>query len=196
MHGLGRVDLGDELFGDRLGIADQQIDFRRPDDADPLVRRLALRHLPDAEAEAIEEPIEMVRRFLASARAAEIAASGSVYRELEFLLAWPPGNREPQPRYLQGFIDCLYQDAAGRWLVVDYKTNRADPSTLETVAQEYEMQMLLYALAVERTLGSSPADLVLSFLRPGREHHFAWDDAARRRVVELVSQSLAACVEG
>jgi hypothetical protein len=63
------------------------------------------------------------------------------------------------------------------------------------VAAEYQMQMLLYALAVEQLLEARPAELVLAFLRPGLEHRFAWDDAARARVVELVNQGLAACVE-
>ena len=57
------------------------------------------------------------------------------------------------------------------------------------------MQMLLYALAVEQIFQSAPGELLLVFLRPGVEHRFAWDDAARQRVVELVNQGLAACVE-
>ncbi len=171
-----------------------EIDFGRPDDVDSWVRAIAPRHLPDLE-EGLDEPIEMVRRFLGSPRAAEIAASGQVHRELEFLLAWPPGGREPEPRYLQGYIDCLYQDAAGRWVVLDYKTNRVTDSTIAAVAAEYELQMLLYALAVEQILEASPVDLVLHFLRSGQERHFAWDASARERVVELVNQCLAACVD-
>jgi len=188
-----------------------EIDFGRPDEVVSLVHRFAPRHLADVEA-GLDEPIEMIRRFLASARAAAIAASDRVHRELEFLLAWPslgtvpiiaqrkwdcplPKSRpESEPRYLQGFIDCLYQDSVGRWIVIDYKTNQVTASTVEAVAAEYEMQMLLYALAVERILGSSPADLVLSFLRPGLEHHFAWDDKARDRVVGLVNQAISACL--
>ncbi|HUT90211.1 MAG TPA: UvrD-helicase domain-containing protein [Thermoguttaceae bacterium] len=173
-----------------------EIDLGRPDDAAPLVRRLAPRHLPDVEeGEGLAEPIEMVLRFLKSPRAAELAASRRVHRELEFLLAWPPGTREPEPRYLQGYIDCLYQDAASRWVVLDYKTNRVTASTIGAVAAGYEMQMLLYALAIERILGEPPGDLVLHFLRLAAEHHFAWDDAARGRVMDLVNRSLAACVE-
>jgi len=124
-----------------------------------------------------------------------MAASSGVHRELEFLLAWPPGTEEPEPRYLQGYIDCLYRDAAGRWVVLDYKTNRVTASSVGAVAAGYEMQMLLYALAVERILGEPPADLVLHFLRLGAEHHFAWDAATRGRVEKLMNQSLAACVE-
>jgi hypothetical protein len=52
------------------------------------------------------------------------------------------------------------------------------------------MQMLVYALAVERILKCPPAELVLCFLAPGVEHRFPWDDAARRRVLELVDQAL------
>ncbi len=171
-----------------------EIDFSRPDDVAPLVRRFGPRHLPEAE-EALDEPVEMIGRFLESPRAARIAASGEVHRELEFLLAWPPGTREPEPRYLQGFIDCLYQDAAGRWVVLDYKTNQVDPANVEEVAAEYEMQMLLYGLAVEQIFEAAPAELVLAFLRPGAEHRVVWDDGARGRVVELVNQGLAACVD-
>ncbi len=165
------------------------IDFSRPEDADPLVRRFAPRHLPEVQ-EGLEEPAEMIGRFLQSPRAAEIAASAEVYCELEFLLSWPPDNVRPDAPYLHGFIDCLYRDTAGRWIVVDYKTNQVTDSMIKTVAAQYEMQMLVYGLAVERILGQPPEDLVLCFLRPGLEHHFRWSDAARRRVVRLVGQAL------
>jgi ATP-dependent helicase/nuclease subunit A len=167
-----------------------EIDFADPGDVPAVVRRHAQRHLPEGE-DGLDEPIELVRRFLASPRAAEVAAAEEVYRELEFLLAWPPGNGgEWDGRYLQGFIDCLYRDAAGAWHLVDYKTNRVTAATLAAVAADYEMQMLLYALAAESVLGRPPAELALSFLRPGLEHHFSWDDTSRRRVVELVDRAL------
>ena len=93
-------------------------------------------------------------------------------------------------RYLQGFIDCLYRDADGRWRLIDYKTNRTTAETLAATAAAYEMQMLVYALAAETILKSPPVELTLCFLRPGLEHHFDWNDAARRRVVELVEQAM------
>ena len=52
------------------------------------------------------------------------------------------------------------------------------------------MQMLVYALAAEVILKSPPVELTLCFLRPGLEHHFAWNAAARQRVVELVEQAI------
>lgn len=168
-----------------------EIDFGSPADVAGLAARHAPQHLPGDDA-GRREAVELIGRFLGSPRAAEIAAAREVYPEVEFLLAWPPGSHEPEGRYLQGFIDCLYQDAAGRWCVLDYKTNRATARTLAEVAAAYEMQMLVYGLAVERILGQPPAALVLHFLRPGLEVQFALDDAARKRVVELVEQGIAA----
>jgi len=196
--GLSPSDTEEPPAVDPLGLGTlvhavlAEIDFANPGDVPAMVRRHAQRHLPEGE-NRLDEPIELVRRFLASPRAAEIAAADEVYRELEFLLAWPPGDdREPDGRYLQGFIDCLYRDAAGQWHLVDYKTNQVTAATLAAVAAEYEMQMLLYALAAERVLGRPPAELVLSFLRPGLEHRFPWDDTSRRRVVELVDRAITA----
>jgi ATP-dependent helicase/nuclease subunit A len=189
-----------------------------PFDVAAAVKRQAARHLPDAEEQG-DEAIGMIGRFLESPRAAQLAAAKQVHAELDFLLAWPPqikrpsrdqpGNvRRPQQRavvnasaigttnsagpYLQGFLDCLYQDAAGQWQILDYKTNQATEGTLERVAAGYEMQMLLYALAAEQILGVGPASMVLCFLRPGLEYVFSWNTKARRRAVELVDQAIAA----
>ena len=101
------------------------------------------------------------------------------YRELEFLLAWPPGRNDPAGHCLQGFIDCLYRDASGGWHVIDYKTNRVAAGQLAAAAADYEMQMLVYGMAVERILGRPPEELTLCFLRPGLEYRFAWDAASR-----------------
>jgi hypothetical protein len=175
-----------------------EVDFSRPDGVADLVRRHAEEQPGDGRRGG-DEAADLVGRFLASPRAAEIAKAGEVYRELEFLLAWPPAGAEaaagagvPQPegRYLQGFIDCMYRDAAQEWRLVDYKTNRVTADTLPAVAAQYELQMLVYALAAERILKRPPIELALCFLRPGLEYHFAWNAAARQRVVALVDRAL------
>jgi ATP-dependent helicase/nuclease subunit A len=203
-----------------------EVDFFALADVESLVRRLAPRHLPDVK-DGLAEPIAMIRRFLNSPRAAEIAVAKEVHPELEFLLAWPPASSPakkraakqaeatlPDPRtergddvgsatassetqapqapvYFQGFIDCVYKDRRGGWHVVDYKTNRVSRESLDSVAAQYEMQMLLYGLAVEQILGHRPRSLVLHFLRPSLERHFDWDAAARKRIVRMVDRSLA-----
>jgi len=166
-----------------------ELDFDRPGDVEALVRRCALRHMP--EAEDLQEPVDMVERFLESLRAEDMASAGRMYRELEFMLAWPPGTDDPKAPYLRGYIDCLYEDAAGNWRMVDYKTSHADEQNLHEAAAPYEMQMLAYALAVEEILGRGPDALVLCFLRPGLEYHIPWDARARRRIIEMIDRSLS-----
>jgi len=165
-----------------------EVDFAAPGDVARLVHRHALRHLPEGTAE-LDEPIAMVCQFLDSPRAAELAAARQVHRELEFLLAWPiDGPRSGQ--FLEGFIDCLYQTPAGAWRLLDYKSNRVTAATMAQVAAEYEMQMLLYALATQRILGQWPEELVLCFLRPGLEYHFPCGPDSARRAIELITSAI------
>jgi ATP-dependent helicase/nuclease subunit A len=197
--GGGDGDLPAQPRIDALGLGTlvhavlEEIDFAAPADVVDRVHRLAEQHLSGEERQQEQSlAVEMVERFAASPRAAQIAAAKEVHRELEFLLAWPPGGGQTDGRYLEGVIDCLYRDAEGAWRLVDYKTNQATAETLAGKAAAYEMQMLVYGLAVETILGRPPAELTLCFLRPGLEYRFAWDDAARRRAVELVAQALPA----
>jgi ATP-dependent helicase/nuclease subunit A len=174
-----------------------QLDFTSPGEIEPLLRRCAAAGGNRREMEqAIGDAVVMLTRFVKSPRAAELAAARELHAELEFLLAWPPEDvpdgREAPPCILEGVIDCLYQDPSGRWHILDYKTNRVTEAGVAKAAGPYEMQMLLYGLAVERILHEPPASLVLHFLRPGVEHGFEWNDAARRRAIELVDRGLAA----
>jgi ATP-dependent helicase/nuclease subunit A len=166
-----------------------EIDFAEPKNFAALVERHAAMHVGDDRA-AIESAREMLERFLTSPRAKEIAAAKRVHRELEFLLAWPPGANDRPDRYFQGFIDLLYEDAAGGWHILDFKTNVVSRENLADVAANYEMQMLVYALAAEKILKCPPQELSLHFLRTGWDFPFSWNEQARRRIVELVEQSI------
>jgi len=204
-------DSGEPQAVDPLGLGTlvhavlAEMDFSAPDrrsastgkmpapaaDVKPLVTRLASAHLKKNDGNAAEA-IAMIERFQKSSRAAELAAAQESHAELEFMLAWPPGDAGPGTIYLGGFIDRLDRDAAGRWHVLDFKTNRVTAENLAAVAARYEMQMLVYALAAESVLKSPPASLTLHFLRAGLEYSFAWNDEARRRVRQIVDQALAA----
>ena len=170
----------------------EQADFARPECVRELVARLSPEHLP-AEGTDLGEPIEMIERFLRSPRAAELAAAKEVYRELEFMLSWPiEGDVADDGLYLRGFIDCLYRGGDGRLRLIDFKTNHATAEMLASVAAGYEMQMSLYALAVENIMDESPSELKLCFLRPGLEYGFRWDDDARENVKKLIGENLSA----
>jgi ATP-dependent helicase/nuclease subunit A len=159
-------------------------------DVDDLARRLAPRHFDDS-GPAAKEAARLVRHFLASDRAVQLADARQVHRELEFLLAWPPHAAGPVTMSLEGVIDCLYQGRDGAWHVLDYKTNRVTEQTLAEVAAGYQLQLYVYAAAAEQVLGVPPQSLVLYFLRPGKEFAFAWNDQARERLATLVDAALA-----
>jgi ATP-dependent exoDNAse (exonuclease V) beta subunit len=163
-----------------------------------LVRKHATQHLPTS-GEDLEEPTNLIIGLTQSPRWASMRSASRLHPELEFLLAWPPEVRQvsnlPHGVFIQGFIDCLYQDLSGDWRLLDYKTNRISSDTLSATVAGYEMQMLVYALAAERVLGRSPVEIVLHFLRGNIEHRFAWSDAARQRVIELVNAGLAKAIE-
>jgi ATP-dependent helicase/nuclease subunit A len=169
---VGRIDFAAKDVGKAIG-----------DWCEHLASQYVL--LNAAEAAAAAAAREMLERFAASPRAMQLAQAMVVHRELEFVLAWPPNH-------LHGYIDCLYQDAEGRWRLLDYKTTKATPADVARLAKQYEMQMYVYALAAERALGQPPAELALHFLRPGVEHVFPWNDAARRGAVELVNLAITA----
>ncbi len=88
-------------------------------------------------------------------------------------------------------MDCLYQDGAGGWHLIDYKTNKVTQENVaETATEHYEMQMLLYGLAMETIWGVAPVELVLHFLEIGFEWTLEWNAGARQRAIEQVNDAL------
>ncbi len=166
------------------------LDFAEPADAAELVRLHAERHLP-ADSRQVAEAQAMIDKLLTSPATRRMAAAKQSFVEAEFLLAWPPETNSAQCT-LGGYIDRLYQDEHGAWHVVDFKTNRVPAAGVAAIAANYELQMLVYALAAETILGSPPASVTLHFLRTGEEHRFAWDALVRVRTIALVDQAIAA----
>jgi ATP-dependent exoDNAse (exonuclease V) beta subunit len=206
-------------FGALVHDVLSRINFGRKFDLAGWCRHLASQYVVADHETAGVRALEMLERFVNSPRANELARARSIYREVEFLLSWPPvgvvgieqtmagrqrargpsmatgGSAEPRPqppnyRFFRGFIDCLYQDADGGWHLVDFKTNLVSAGDVPNVSQRYELQLHVYALAAERVLGESLVQLVLHFLHPGAEHLFVWNDDARRRAVELIDQAI------
>jgi ATP-dependent helicase/nuclease subunit A len=181
-------------FGLFIHAALERIELRGNQPVGPLCEQLAVDRVLRHTERTAELATELLERFVRSPRWAEIAASKEVHRELEFLLAWPPDGASGDGRYLQGFFDCIYRDAQGGWHLVDYKTNDVTAAQVAREAKRYEMQVLLYAMALERGLGEPPVELALHFLRPGVEHIFKWNDAARKRCVQLVDEAMNSLV--
>lgn len=110
----------------------------------------------------IERQIQKERAFLSAADAEELeksianfvngewgdlAKKSEIYRELPFIYKLPSGQ-------VRGQIDLVIKTPAGDWIIVDYKTGRvASEKELEAKARPYELQILLYALALKDIAG-------------------------------------------
>jgi ATP-dependent helicase/nuclease subunit A len=204
---------GGREFGSLVHAILERVDFRRPDGVRRLADFLAPQLVGPAPERAAAEAAQLVERFLQTPLAAELAEAPVVRRELEYLLPWPPATRQSGalPRggkagsggnaparaaselgvYLHGYIDCLSQDAAGRWRLIDYKTNRVAPADVPRLAERYELQMLAYRLACEQALGEPVAECVLVLLHPGLLLPISWDAAAERRGIERIDAAIS-----
>ncbi len=66
---------------------------------------------------------------------------------------------------LRGQVD-LWFDEGGERVLVDYKTDQVKSGDVTGHAREYELQLQLYARAIEQATGRRPDRAVLYFLRP------------------------------
>lgn len=136
----------------------------------------AVRHSSDVVPDKVIEQAEgMLERFFASDIPNELAAARHVHREIEFFLPWNMSHSDNPASgssasdavpMIAGVIDLLVQDQAG-WQIMDYKTGDfpVRKSEQEQLAA-YEMQLALYAHAVEQWFGVVPQQLSLIVFRP------------------------------
>ncbi|QDT74133.1 UvrD-helicase domain-containing protein [Lacipirellula limnantheis] len=171
----------------------EQWNFQRPPALAEFCESLAWLQPERPQEQTVARAVRLLEEFLASPRGRELASAQIVRREVEFLLPWPPVD-QPTTRYLHGYIDCLYQGADGRWRLLDFKTNRVTADNLGTVANQYESQLLVYALAVERALGAPPAEVALVLLDGGCEHRFNWSDADRTHAMRRIDAAMTRLV--
>jgi ATP-dependent helicase/nuclease subunit A len=115
-----------------------------------------------------EDEREQIARLIETAIAAEpparVARARSVRREHPFAFSLAQG----QP-LIAGVIDLLAEEESGAFVVLDYKTDRVEGVDLGSlVDREYDLQRLLYALAVLRD-GAPSVEVVHWFLERPHE---------------------------
>jgi len=178
-QGFREIEVDARGLGTLVHAVLERVDFEHPERVPELCRYLAPLHISSQVYATADEAAGMIGRFLASDRAERMAASQLIRREVEFLLPWTLPGESYQGLYLQGYIDCLYQDAEGGWHLIDYKSNLVSAAGAPETAQRYQIQMYVYGLACQQVLGTWPAECVLHFLRPATEVVCQWDDPAR-----------------
>jgi ATP-dependent helicase/nuclease subunit A len=131
-----------------------------------------------APEKASEQARGLAQRFTGHELGARVRQAVRAERERE--IVFPVG---PAPRLLRGIIDLHFDDTQGS-VLVDYKTDLVSEAEAPAKAEEYALQMRLYALALELE-GKKPDQALLFFLRLGRAIEVSLDaqsmtDAARQ----------------
>lgn len=170
-HMRGRAGTG---FGRAVHAALQTVDLSDPDAKaiDALAKLGATGEgIPDQESEIAEA----IRRALSTPIVAE-ASKRKFYREV-FLSACCQGVA------VEGFLDLVFQDDAGEWVVVDYKTDHADDPA-QTMTR-YAHQAAVYALLVRERLGKLPARCIFLFVNAPSHKAAVTVDNLEARVRDL-----------
>ncbi|HET6201438.1 MAG TPA: UvrD-helicase domain-containing protein [Planctomycetota bacterium] len=116
--------------------------------------------LEDPErGEVVREAGDLLRGFLGSPLAAEVARLRVRARELPLLLEW-------EGRLLRGSADLVAEEEDGSLLVIDWKTDAVDAAGARERAAAYAPVCAAYARAVASALGARGVRAALLFLRP------------------------------
>jgi len=115
------------------------------------------RLLTDAQREVVKP--SAIGMFLQSETGMRLRNAASIRREWSFnavlrasdaLTPEEAGQFISEELLVQGTVDCCFMED-GQWILLDYKTDRADDP--EAVREHYHKQLSVYALALERITG-------------------------------------------
>ena len=127
------------------------------------IQRLSdLKFLTPEQAGAIE--VRRVRAFFTGPLGRRVLASPEVIKERRFTAVIPAGMAQPgtpapdEPVVLQGSVDCTFLEG-GRLNIIDFKTDRVD--SMEELWRRYEVQLRLYACAMEEVTGHKVGEMIL-----------------------------------
>ncbi len=151
---------------------------REPVDASEFGRQVHALLAGGARDGARPEALALVSRFESSELGRRLGRAAGVEREFDFLLAI-------EDVVLRGQIDLWFEES-GEQVIVDYKTDDIAAEEAPSRARFHELQLQLYAVAVERFTGRPPDRAVLYFLRPNLAVAVDTSPAALARAVEMV----------
>ena len=129
------------------------------------VEELARREIIEPEHAKLVK-VDRIAKFFASDLGKRLLTAQEYYRELPFsrLIDAQKFFHVDEKIFIQGIIDLLFKDAAGRWVLLDYKTDRDSAN----IAERYRVQIELYTQAVEALLKITVAEKYLYLLNGER----------------------------
>ncbi|MEK4253304.1 helicase-exonuclease AddAB subunit AddA [Ureibacillus sp. FSL K6-2830] len=127
--------------------------------------------ITEEEMKAIQ--IEQLLHFFATPIGKRFSNAKKLYREVPFTLS--VSDEEGDSQMIQGIVDCLMQDYDGKWVLLDYKTDKILPffeeeeALIVEMSKRYSVQIRLYAEAVEKILQIKVDEKVLYLFEAGKE---------------------------
>ncbi len=179
------------IIGDILHRSLELADPRLPAD-EWLSRAAAEKAPPHWRRAAIAEVRPLLARYTGSDLFRETAAY-PIKREWQFAFHLPDPDRRETYAFA-GRVDCLLDYRDGSFGIVDYKTDKVTAREAAGKADEYALQLVLYAMAAEAAGQGTAKDARLHFLRPGVTVTVPVDEAARAAATaELVAVCRRVC---
>jgi ATP-dependent helicase/nuclease subunit A len=166
---------GGTALGRAVHAVLQSVDFDDPRDVSQLSSAYAAAEGLTARRDALEVEARVTGALEAQV-IQEARAANADRRWRELYVGAPVSHSDPVPAedaIVEGYIDLLFEDAAGGLVVVDYKTDHAaTPAEAASVAARYRIQAGAYALAVGEVLRRPVTRAVLVFCgRAGAVEH-------------------------
>ena len=126
------------------------------------------------QGEVLKAKARNIEKFFASAIGQKILTAKKIYRELPFSQYIDAGEIKTEKFskatgekiFVQGIIDLLFEDSAGNWILLDYKTDRNNSD--EHFQKEYREQINFYVRAMETLLHLKIGKKYLYLLGAGR----------------------------
>ena len=126
--------------------------------------------LTTEQAAAVKRRAGSISNFFTTEIGYRIISAREIYRELPFNQNIDAGEifsgAAGEKIFVQGIIDVLFKDAAGNWILLDYKTDRDNSD--EYFRHEYRRQIDYYTRAVETLAGFKISGKYLYLLNAGR----------------------------
>jgi len=155
-HYLGFGGRRRKLVDLEHGDAEEDRDLSASEFGTEVHALLAGTPVPDPDPEALR----LAEVFRQSSLGRRAARAARIEREFDFLMA-------VEDLVIRGQVDLWFEEG-GELVVVDYKTDEVTAVEAHQRARDYELQLKLYAMAVERVAGRPPDRAWLHFLRPNR----------------------------
>ncbi|MGG5253317.1 helicase-exonuclease AddAB subunit AddA [Neobacillus sp. SM06] len=163
--------------GTALHLVMQHVDLTKPIDADAikeLLENMKFQELLTEEQKQAIDP-KLVVDFFQSPLGQRMIGAKKIQREVPFTLSlnamqiYPSWKGEDEPVFIQGVIDCIFEDRKGI-VLVDYKSDGITDrfkggfeQARPVLEDRYRIQIQLYAKAIEQILKTKVTERYLFF---------------------------------